>query len=72
VDGHCLDDLFSDGVYMVLQYLPTPLDQPTEGAVYDAKLRLPAMVKVFLDRQRWSQVVEDRFRGVDGRAVPEE
>ncbi|KAF1846459.1 uncharacterized protein K460DRAFT_377655 [Cucurbitaria berberidis CBS 394.84] len=71
-DGKCIDDLGSDGVYRVLQWLPTPPDQPTGIKVYDAKPMSPEIIKAFLDRQAWSQVVEDRFRGVDGRTVPQE
>ncbi|KAJ4373423.1 hypothetical protein N0V83_003718 [Neocucurbitaria cava] len=71
-DGQCFDDLGSDGVYRVLQWLPTPPDQPTGIKVYDARPMPPELIKVFLDRQSWSQETEDRFRGVDGRAVPQE
>lgn len=71
-DGKCFDDLGSDGVWRVLQWLPTPPDQPTGIKVYDAKPMSPEMIKVHLDTQPWSKAVEDRFRGVDGRAVPQE
>jgi len=71
-DGKCIDDVGSDGVYRVLHYLPTPPDQPTGFEVYDAKPMSPEMIKAYLDTRPWSQAVEDRFRGADGRAVPQE
>ena len=71
-DGKCFDELGSDGVWRVFQWLPTPSDQPTGIKVYDAKPMSPELIKVYLDRRPWSQEVEDRFRGVDGRMVPEE
>jgi hypothetical protein len=70
-DGKCFDDLGSDGVLRVLQWLPTPPDQPTGIEVYDAKPMSPELIKAYLDRQPWSQEKEDRFRGVDGREVPQ-
>jgi hypothetical protein len=71
-DGDCIDDVGSDGVYRVLRYLPTPPDEPTGFEVYDAKPMSPEMIKAFLDTRPWSQAVEDRFRGADGRTVPQE
>ncbi|KAH7401451.1 hypothetical protein BKA66DRAFT_103847 [Pyrenochaeta sp. MPI-SDFR-AT-0127] len=71
-DGKCFDNLGTDGVWRVLQWLPTPPDQPTGIEVYDAKPMSPELIKFYLDRRPWSQATEDQFRGVDGRAVPQE
>ncbi|KAF1828858.1 hypothetical protein BDW02DRAFT_613931 [Decorospora gaudefroyi] len=71
-DGKCFDMLGSDGVWRVLHWLPTPPDRPTGVEVYDAKPMSPEMIKLYLDRLPWRQEVEDRFRGVDGRLVPQE
>jgi hypothetical protein len=64
--------LGSDGVVRILRYLPTPPDQPTGIEVYDGKPMSPELIKVYLDGGPWSQAAEDRFGGVDGRAVPRE
>jgi hypothetical protein len=71
-DGKCIDHVGKDGVYRVLRYLPTAPEQTTEIEIYDAKPMSPEMIKAYLDMSPWRQEVEDRFRGVDGRAVPEE
>jgi hypothetical protein len=71
-DGKCFDMLGSDGVWRNIQWLPTPPDQPSEVEVYDAKPMSPELIKLYLDTRPWRQEVEDRFRGVDGREVPEE
>jgi hypothetical protein len=71
-DRKCVHLISTDGVYRVLRYLPTPSDQPTEYEIYDAKPMSPEMIKAYLDRKRWSQATEDKFRGVDGRTIPQE
>jgi hypothetical protein len=71
-EGNCFDMLGSDGVWRVLQWLPGPPDQPTGVAVYDAKPMPPELIKMYLDTRPWRQELEDRFRGVDGRTVPQE
>jgi hypothetical protein len=71
-DRKCFHLISADGVYRVLHYLPTPPDQPTEYEIYDAKPMSPEMIKAYLDRKRWSQATEDKFRGADGRTIPEE
>lgn len=71
-DGNCFDMLGSDGVWRVLQYLPGPPDEPTGIQVYDAKPMSPELIKKYLDTRLWRQELEDRFRGVDGRTVPQE
>ena len=71
-DGNCFDMLGSDGVWRVLQYLPGPPDEPTGVQVYDAKPMSPELIKKYLDTRPWRQELEDRFRGVDGRTVPQE
>jgi hypothetical protein len=71
-DRKCVHLISPDGVYRVLHYLPTPPDQPTEYEIYDAKPMSPEMIKAYLDRKRWSQATEDKFRGADGRTIPQE
>jgi hypothetical protein len=71
-DGKCFDALGPDGVWRVLQYLPTPPNQPSVVSIYDAKPMPAELIKVYLDTLPWSQEREERFRGVDGRDVPEE
>jgi hypothetical protein len=72
-DGKSFQCICKDGVLRNLHFLPTPPDQPTEIAVYDAIPLSPEMLKAYLDRRvRWSQETEDRFRGVDGTSVPQE
>jgi hypothetical protein len=71
-DRKCIHMICTDGVYRVLHYLPTPPDQPSDYEIYDAKPMSPEMIKAFLDTQPWSQAKEDRFRGADGRTVPQE
>ena len=63
--------LCNDGVFRIMIWLPTPDDEVTRIGVYDAQPLSPRMIKTYLDRKPWSQAVEDRFRGVDGRNVPE-
>jgi hypothetical protein len=64
--------LCNDGVIRIMIWLPTPDDVPTRIGVYDARPLSPEMIKAYLDRKPWVQEVEDRFRGVDGRDVPQE
>jgi hypothetical protein len=71
-DRKCVHLISTDGVYRVLHYLPTPPDQSTDYKIYDAKPMSPEMIKAYLDRKRWSQAREDKFRGVDGRTIPQE
>jgi hypothetical protein len=71
-DRKCIHLISTDGVYRVLHYLPTPPDQPTDYEIYDAKPMSPEMIKAYLDRKRWSQATEDKFRGADGRTIPQE
>jgi hypothetical protein len=71
-DRKCVHLISADGVYRVLHYLPTPSDQPTDYEIYDAKPMSPEMLKAYLDRKRWSQATEDKFRGADGRTIPQE
>ncbi|EAT78043.1 hypothetical protein HBH56_203050 [Parastagonospora nodorum] len=71
-DRKCISMVCTDGVYRVLHYLPTPPDLPTDYEIYDAKPMSPSMIKAYLDTRRWSQATEDRFRGADGRTIPQE
>jgi hypothetical protein len=71
-DGKYFRCLCDDGVFRILIYSPTPPDQPTGIAVYDALPLSPFYIKAYLDRHEWSQKKEDTFRGVDGRRVPRE
>jgi hypothetical protein len=71
-DNKCFRSLGRDGVFRILIWLPTPPDQPTGIAVYDALPLSPFYIKAYLDRHEWSQKKEDAFRGVDGRRVPQE
>lgn len=64
--------LCADGVMRIVHYLPSPPDQPTDYEIYDAKPMSPEMIKAYLDTRPWRQETEDRFRGVDGRKVPQE
>jgi hypothetical protein len=68
-DRKCVHLISPDGIYRVLHYFPTPPDQPTEYEIYDAKPMSPGMIKAYLDRKRWSQATEDKFRGADGRTI---
>jgi hypothetical protein len=70
--GHHFHMICKDGVMRVIRYLPGPPDQPTATEIYDAKPMSPELIKSWLDRWPWSQEKEDRFRGVDGRTVPQE
>ncbi|KAH9875221.1 hypothetical protein J1614_004712, partial [Plenodomus biglobosus] len=71
-DRKCIHLICTDGVYRVLHYLPTPPNQPTDYEIYDAKPMSPEMIKAYLDTRPWSQEREDRFRGADGRRIPQE
>lgn len=71
-DRKCFEYLASDGILRVIQWLPTPPDQISRFAIYDAVPLSPEMMKILLDQEPWSQEKEDRFRGVDGRKVPRE
>lgn len=62
----------TDGVYRVIRYLPGPMDQPSDYEIYDAKPMSPEIIKAYLDTWPSSQETEDRFRGADGRTVPQE
>jgi hypothetical protein len=42
---------------------------PPERVVFDAVGLSPAQIKQRLDMRPWSQEIEDKFRGVDGRKV---
>jgi hypothetical protein len=64
--------LCEDGVFRVLAWLPTPPDQPTGIAVYNALPLSPFYIKVYLDRYEWSERQEDAFHGVDGRRILQE
>jgi DNA-binding transcriptional MerR regulator len=57
-----LYDLGSDGVLR-------SFDGPYKHNVIDAIGLSPAQIKELLDSREWSQEIEDRFRGVDGRKV---
>jgi hypothetical protein len=71
-DKKCVTMICTDGVCRVIHYLPTPPDQPTDYEIYDAKPMSPEMIKAFLDTRPWNQEKEDRFRGADGRKLPQE
>jgi hypothetical protein len=71
-DRKCFHLISADGVYRVLHYLATPPDQPTDYEIHDAKPMSPEMIKAYLDTKRWSQAREDKFRGADGRTIPQE
>ncbi|KAI4642674.1 uncharacterized protein J4E78_010147 [Alternaria triticimaculans] len=70
--GHHFHMICRDGVMRVIEYLPGPPDQVTRTNIFDAKPMSPELIKSWLDRGPWSQEKEDRFRGVDGRTVPQE
>lgn len=71
-DGKYFRSLCSDGVFRILIYLPTRPDLPTGISVYDGLPMSPDLIKAYLDRKAWNQETENRFRGVDGRRVPQE
>lgn len=71
-DRHCIGCIGKDGVYRVIHYLPGPPDQISNYEIYDAKPMSPEMIKAWLDRQPWKQETEDKYRGADGRTIPEE
>ena len=71
-NAHHFHMICRDGVMRVIEYLPGPPDQVTQTKIFDAKPMSPELIKSWLDRGPWSQAKEDRFRGVDGRTVPEE
>jgi hypothetical protein len=71
-DGKYFRSLCGDGVFRILTWLSTPPDLPTGIAVYDGLPMSPDLIKAYLDRKPWNQETEDRFRGVDGRRVPQE
>jgi hypothetical protein len=70
-DNKYFRNLGSDGVFRILTYLPSPPDEPTPIAVYDGVPLSPPQIKAYLDRQPWSRELEELFRGVDGRTVPQ-
>lgn len=57
-----LYDLGSDGVLR-------SFDGPYKHNVIDAIGLSPRQIKELLDIREWSQEIEDKFRGVDGRKV---
>lgn len=57
-----LYDLGSDGVLR-------SFDGPYKHNVIDAIGLSPTQIKELLDSREWSQEIEDKFRGVDGRRV---
>lgn len=62
-DRKYVQPLGKDGVLRDLYFLPTPPDQPTEIAVYDAKALSPELLEAYLDRRvRWSQDTEERHK----------
>ena len=71
-DGKYFRSLCNDGVFRILTWLPTPPGLPTGIAVYDGLPMSPDLIKAYLDRKPWNQETEDRFRGVDGRKIPQE
>jgi hypothetical protein len=64
-NGHGFSGLGSDGVLR-------SFDGPFKHTVIDAVGLSPQQIKELLDKQEWSQSVEDKFRGVDGRMVSRE
>ncbi|KAF2671704.1 hypothetical protein BT63DRAFT_422236 [Microthyrium microscopicum] len=64
------DDIFHLGNDGVLRVFYSPYN-PKAWQVIDAARLSPAHIKQFLDKGRFDQAREDRFRGVDGRGVPE-
>lgn len=71
-DRHCIGSIGTDGVYRVIHYLPGPPDQISDYEIYDAKPMSPEMIKAWLDTRPWKQETEDKYRGADGRTVPQE
>jgi len=71
-DGHCIGSIGTDGVYREIHYLPGPPDQISDYEIYDAKPMTPEMIKAWLDTKPWKQETEDKYRGADGRTVPQE
>ena len=61
-DPQGMFDLGSDGVLR-------SFDGPYKHNVIDAVGLTPAQIKELLDARPWSQEIEDKFRGVDGRQV---
>ena len=71
-NAHHFHMICRDGVMRVIEYLPGPPDEVTQTNIFDAKPMSPELIKSWLDRGPWSKEKEDRFRGVDGRTVPQE
>ncbi|KAI4962312.1 hypothetical protein J4E86_001344 [Alternaria arbusti] len=71
-DGHCIGSIGTDGVYREIHYLPGPPDQISDYEIYDAAPMTPEMIKAWLDTKPWKQETEDKYRGADGRTVPQE
>lgn len=46
-DRKCIHMIYTDGVFRVLHYLPTPPDQPTDYEIYDARPMSPEMIKAY-------------------------
>jgi hypothetical protein len=66
--GNCFNNLGADGVLRVYY----SVYHPKAFEVIDAARLSPLQIKQFLDRFPFDQATEDRFRGVDGRNVPDE
>jgi hypothetical protein len=71
-DFKCFRAIGHDGTCRTIRWLPGPSDQPTGMEVYDAQPMSPEVLTQYLNRQEWSQEIENRFRGVDGRNTPKE
>ena len=71
-DFKCFRAIGHDGTCRTICWLPGPSDQPTGMEVYDAQPMSPEVLTQYLNRQEWSQEIENRFRGVDGRNTPKE
>jgi hypothetical protein len=64
-------DFFSLGADGVLRVYYS-VYHPKSFEVIDAERLSPVQIKDFLDRLPFDQAKEDKFRGVDGRGVPDE
>jgi hypothetical protein len=66
--GSDFHSLGADGVLRVYY----SIYHPKAFEVIDAARLSTAQIKQYLDRHPFDQAKEDKFRGVDGRAVPDE